>query len=389
MKNQKNVYTLKSRKSVAEFFKTFISILLTCLLGVGFGVFSYSIAKPVSDFIKEDRHTIIAESSAKESSNVEKVSETQEETVVSNIPKSVHAYTLSDNDLKSTKSLEAALSAEKLKMYNTVAVPLKLKGGKLNYSTKNNVVWYKEILNAGMTLDYIVSAIEKAGKNPAAYMDILNDNIYPKVYNEAGYKNEVDGSMWLDDTEENNGKPWLSPYSDTTKTYIQELSEEIASAGFEYIVAGGINYPNFTEDDERAIGSKVSSNDRRLELVAIANLMNSAISENESTMLLEISAYDYFTEKSEVYQPIILDPKLTVLDIDASKFYSVFSYVGGQVDFTGMPISDKILKICDIFKTSIGQDFIPCIVKEGMSDKQLQETITALMGAGYQTYIVK
>lgn len=389
MKNQKNVYTLKSRKSVAEFFKTFISILLTCLLGVGFGVFSYSVAKPVSDFIKEDRHTIIAESSAEESSNVEKVSETQEETVVSNIPKSVHAYTLSDNDLKSTKSLEAALSAEKLKMYNTVAVPLKLKGGKLNYSTKNNVVWYKEILNAGMTLDYIVSAIEKAGKNPAAYMDILNDNIYPKVYNEAGYKNEVDGSMWLDDTEENNGKPWLSPYSDTTKTYIQELSEEIASAGFEYIVAGGINYPNFTEDDERAIGSKVSSNDRRLELVAIANLMNSAISENESTMLLEISAYDYFTEKSEVYQPIILDPKLTVLDIDASKFYSVFSYVGGQVDFTGMPISDKILKICDIFKTSIGQDFIPCIVKEGMSDKQLQETITTLMGAGYQTYIVK
>lgn len=389
MKNQKNVYTLKSRKSVAEFFKTFISILLTCLLGVGFGVFSYSVAKPVSDFIKEDRHTIIAESSAEESSNVEKVSETQEETVVSNIPKSVHTYTLSDNDLKSTKSLEAALSAEKLKMYNTVAVPLKLKGGKLNYSTKNNVVWYKEILNAGMTLDYIVSAIEKAGKKPAAYMDVLNDNIYPKVYNEAGYKNEVDGSMWLDDTEENNGKPWLSPYSDTTKTYIQELSEEIASAGFEYIVAGGINYPNFTEDDERAIGSKVSSNDRRLELVAIANLMNSAISENESTMLLEISAYDYFTEKSEVYQPIILDPKLTVLDIDASKFYSVFSYVGGQVDFTGMPISDKILKICDIFKTSIGQDFIPCIVKEGMSDKQLQETITALMGAGYQTYIVK
>lgn len=389
MKNQKNVYTPKNRKSAAEFFKTIISILLICLLGAVFGVFSYSVAKPVSDFLKEDRHTIIAESSAVESSDVEKASETQEEVVVSNIPKSVHAYTLSDNDLKSTKSLEAALSAEKLKMYNTVAVPLKLKGGKLNYSTKNSVIWYKEILNAGMTLDYIVSAIEKAGKKPAACMDVLNDNIYPKVYNEAGYTNEVDGSMWLDDTEENNGKPWLSPYSDTAKTYIQELSEEIASAGFEYIIAGGINYPDFTEDDERAIGSEVSSNDRRLELVAIANLMNTAISENESTMLLEISAYDYFTEKSEVYQPIILDSKLTVLDIDASKFYSVFSYVGGQVDFTGMPISDKILKICDIFKTSIGQDFIPCVIKEGMTDKQLQETITALMGAGYQTYMIK
>ena len=389
MKNQKNVYTPKNRKSAAEFFKTLISILLICLLGAGFGVFSYSVAKPVSDFLKEDRHTIIAESSAVESSDAEKTTETQEEVVVSNIPKSVHAYTLSDNDLKSTKSLEAALSAEKLKMYNTVAVPLKLKGGKLIYSTKNSVIWYKEILNAGMTLDYIVSAIEKAGKKPAACMDVLNDNIYPKVYNEAGYTNEVDGSMWLDDTEENNGKPWLSPYSDTAKTYIQELSEEIASAGFEYIIAGGINYPDFTEDDERAIGSEVSSNDRRLELVAIANLMNTAISENESTMLLEISAYDYFTEKSEVYQPIILDSKLTVLDIDASKFYSVFSYVGGQVDFTGMPISDKILKICDIFKTSIGQDFIPCVIKEGMTDKQLQETITALMGAGYQTYMIK
>ena len=149
MKNQKNVYTPKNRKSAAEFFKTLISILLICLLGAGFGVFSYSVAKPVSDFLKEDRHTIIAESSAVESSDAEKTTETQEEVVVSNIPKSVHAYTLSDNDLKSTKSLEAALSAEKLKMYNTVAVPLKLKGGKLNYSQKTALYGIRKSLTPG------------------------------------------------------------------------------------------------------------------------------------------------------------------------------------------------------------------------------------------------
>lgn len=52
-----------------------------------------------------------------------------------------------------------------------------------------------------------------------------------------------EGMLWLDNSAQAGGKPWLNPYSPIARQYIQDLALEAVSLGYEQIVFSGLHFP--------------------------------------------------------------------------------------------------------------------------------------------------
>ena len=61
--------------------------------------------------------------------------------------------------------------------------------------------------------------------------------------NMAVYYRGQDGVLWLDNYPENNGKPWLNPYSVDAQDYIINITKELADIGFDRVIVYAVQYP--------------------------------------------------------------------------------------------------------------------------------------------------
>ena len=56
------------------------------------------------------------------------------------------------------------------------------------------------------------------------------------------YESE-DGVLWLDDSVDNGGKPWLNPYSDTAQKYVLDIIYDAVDFGADAIILDGLRFP--------------------------------------------------------------------------------------------------------------------------------------------------
>lgn len=71
--------------------------------------------------------------------------------------------------------------------------------------------------------------------------------------------------MWLDNSAEQGGKPWLNPYAKGTQAYILSLVREVADAGASMLVLSDYHFPAFSETNA-TFGSE-SNNISRTQLL--------------------------------------------------------------------------------------------------------------------------
>lgn len=87
-------------------------------------------------------------------------------------------------------------------------------------------------------------AMKQAGIVPVAELWAYRDPIaaYSDRTMAIGY-GASEGMLWLDNSAQAGGKPWLNPYSPTARQYIQDLALEVVSLGYEQIVFSGLHFP--------------------------------------------------------------------------------------------------------------------------------------------------
>lgn len=375
MRKKQNVY---KRKRDFHIFRTLSTVLFSVILVSFFALIGYSVAKPFGKVgeAKNDSSYLL---------DLDEFSAPSDDLSDTN---SIRAYWLSETEIKDIETLERMLDRIG-DTYNTAVIPLKISGGKLNYNSVNDGAAMADV-NSEIEIGDIIKAVKERGFKPAASLNTLNDNLYPKADKSSGFVYKDTGKLWYDDNEKKGGKAWLSPSASSTGTYLSSLTTEIASAGFEYIIATDAEYPQFSRIGLDAIGESVTNENRYLDLINVVNKTAAAAKSKNSEMWIEISAKEMFEGTCEVFQPIMLETDKTVLEINLDDFSGKVKCGSETVDFSGMSAAEKVEKVCDIAETYIYKtSFIPEITGKNLSTSDKNAAIESLKNMKYDSYIVR
>ncbi|MBQ5357036.1 MAG: hypothetical protein IIU57_02265, partial [Oscillospiraceae bacterium] len=192
-----------------------IGVIAAALFGIGW--FSY---EPLMQAINEKNKEIIQQDPVPEKPQEpayvpEEVEFLEKETVAVCVPEeklynSIDFYSF-------LKSLDEEVTA--------VVIDMKTKDGTVTYSS-NQV----SVANAGAShenaflLDSRIKAAKDMGFDVITRIYAFEDSTAPYNATDMAIRYESeDGILWLDDSVDNGGKPWLNPYSDTAQKYILDI----------------------------------------------------------------------------------------------------------------------------------------------------------------------
>lgn len=301
------------------------------------------------------------------------------------------AYKLPVSALTSAGALGDALNTAKENGYTAVIAVLKDKGGRIYYKTMSDMAKSDEMAVAGdMYAGQICAMIKAAGFTPIAQINLLEDNNRYGEARNGSYHFAGDNSTWLDNSVANGGKPWLSPFDTVTQSYAAYLSNEISTAGFEYVIFDGVTFPPFRNSDLNHIGDIVKSPDRYKALVNIANISAGAAEQNDTASIVMLSAADIIAGTSEAFKPSELNSHFIGVTYFAGDFGGTVVINGEETAFSELSAYDRAEAVFTEVKRLAGENMviIPAIRQAEFSQADFSDTISAIMAVGCDAYII-
>lgn len=374
----------------------FLSGSLTVLLIGGIGFLGYSLAEPIINYnqhkgdspesdMPEGTTTTAETTAAASETHTEVVTEAVTEADVKKT-ESYMAAALSEKDMSTIETLRAAL--EKIpgdSGIEYVEVPLKSRGGAVWYGTSVFEAQTSGAVMSSMTLGDIKAEIESKGFVPAASISVFDDSKLPAAYPETGYTKIPDGSQWLDESPENGGKPWASPYSQKAVDYNFNLVNEISAAGFEQVICSGLVFPDFSDSDLELLDEELGRNERCMAMISAANLLYSKALSNGASMLIEVEASDILSGNTDILQPMLLSSNNIILNIDLNELTDAEDTI---YDFNGTALenAEKCLGLVNDKLT----DFNTTIRLSGASltAAELLEIKDNIAEYGYDSFVI-
>ncbi len=389
------------KRRTQNFFKAlFVIILLAALVFIG-----YSVGQPIHDYFVNREETGSAEDDTApwtppvlpdESGDAgAEVTEAASETAASEEEKErdfdFSAYQLPESALLTSESFTTALENLKGSGYTAVVATLKAEGGKFYYKTTSQMALSDEDAIVGtMYSGQIASMIKNAGFIPIAKINLLEDHNLYGEYKMGSYHFEGSTSTWLDNSVENGGKPWLSPFDTDTQSFAAYLANEASSAGFEYVVFDGIVFPPFRNSDLNYIGSIVKAADKYKSLISLADIAAKAAETNDSGAVISVSAGDVLMGRSDVFKPAELTVKRVSAEYIPNEIENTAVINGEEVALSEMNAYDKAVAVFGEIKRLAGEDItiIPALRQTDFSQADFNDTITAFMDLGFDSYII-
>lgn len=303
----------KKRRSPA---RTVLNVILVILLLGAIAFLGYSVGKPITEYLgnrdSKQSEPVGSEpeqdSSPKTTPTSEKTPETTAATEAPAPPEAekkgilfVAAPTTKGFDEWLDEWIEYAVSGD----YYGLALDLVADGGKIGFATQNTLAVSSGAVAQNGIADLRAAAdrISEAGLLPYARVSLLSDHIASWFDKSVCYLFDNSTSTWLDDSVSNGGRPWISAFSQSAKTYISSLVTEISGAGFAGIIAGEVEFPPFRSSDLSYIGQSVKNPERYLALAEFSNAVQDALGSAKS-YAVEIDAEDIISGKSELLKAL-------------------------------------------------------------------------------------
>jgi len=373
------------------------SVGLTILLLGGLGFIGYSVAEPLVNYSKKkgDKDAVSPTSAVSTTENTEVTTTNPAETEPGIIPPQgveFEAYkgaALKETDLLNIEALELAIGRLPTGQgIEYIAVPLKISGGAVYYSSEVFYAGPAKAFPEMLTLEQIISAIEKAGYKPAAIVSTFNDNLLPVTDGSCGYRTYPTDEQWIDNDVAAGGKPWATPYSDLAVSYNADVVSEISSAGFKKIVCSDLVFPRFRQSDLEILNPELSTSARSMKMTAAANMFNDRILKNGSSMFIEVSAADIIMGNDDILQPMLLNVNTVVLDINIDELSSGVYTEDTVYDFSGT-VTEKAEKAVNMVEDELSEfNIVIRLSGNSCSMMDFVEARDSLVNKGYDSFIL-
>ncbi|MBQ8569589.1 MAG: hypothetical protein IJ446_10280 [Oscillospiraceae bacterium] len=305
--------------------------VILCIAGLAVLVFlGYSIGAPIHRYFEERKaeKELVAEEADEETNEVsettaasETVTEQASQVIYNPVdipPEEIsseensadeaaefRAGTVSLDVMTDRDQLMAELEALKSEGCTAAVFTLKAEGGSFYYNTQSSFASFADgIVKSEIYAEDFAAAAKEAGLIPIAAISLLEDHNTYGTKSFGSYKT-VDGDVWYDD----EGRSHLSPYDTNTVDYIADISSEIASAGFEYIICRDVSYPDFSLEDYSQVGEALAFGDRYTALVRVCNAAYNKAVDQGCNIIIEVNAAELIEGKAEVIAPDELECK--------------------------------------------------------------------------------
>lgn len=244
IKHHKRIY----RRSAGSIILRVLVIVaaVAVLFGLGWALYA-----PVSSWIgqRQSNHDAPTIGTSDQTSDTD-TQQTEEETSAEapsvsqeNTVTSMTAY-LPIETIAEPQLLASALQSAADAGYDSIMFDLKSADGTVNYA-----ISYNELTDARVTrqnpidLNAVAEQIRQAGLIPVASIWTFRDNLYPSANNAASTYYQDSDFLWVDNSPEKGGKPWMNPFSQAAQDYIRKLVDDACTAGFRSIVLQGVQFP--------------------------------------------------------------------------------------------------------------------------------------------------
>ena len=244
IKHHKRIY----RRSAGSIILRVLVIVaaVAVLFGLGWALYA-----PVSSWIgqRQSNHDAPTIGTSDQTSDTD-TQQTEEETSAEapsvsqeNTVTSMTAY-LPIETIAEPQLLASALQSAADAGYDSIMFDLKSADGTVNYA-----ISYNELTDARVTrqnpidLNAVAEQIRQAGLIPVASIWTFRDNLYPSANNAASTYYQDSDFLWVDNSPEKGGKPWMNPFSQAAQDYIRKIVDDACTAEFRSIVLQGVQFP--------------------------------------------------------------------------------------------------------------------------------------------------
>lgn len=289
-------------------------------------------------------------------------------------------------DLSAYYSFLASLDKE----VTAVVIDMKTAAGEVTY--KSNQVSVQNVGAAAENAIDLASYIDtarRAGYDVIARIYAFEDSTAP--YNSADmairYESE-DGVLWLDDSVDNGGKPWLNPYSDTAQKYVLDIVYDAVDLGVDAILLDGVRFPEENAAMDYAYFGVGTEETGRGEILArFAKRVYSAVVTSGTDVLVAFDGHAVVTGDTAVYGG-------SPMGFDADGFapyINLGDFVGGKnVKFGELP-ADATELMRDIYGALAlleGTKTMPIFYCTGLTKGQVRSAARAAGDLGAVGYIM-
>ena len=356
-----------------------IAVISVCLFAIGW--FSY---EPLMEAINEKNKDIIQQEPVPEKPQ-EPVFVPEEEEF---LEKETVAVVVPEEKLYSSIDYHGFLKSLGEEV-TAVVIDVKTQTGTVTYvsdqvSVKNAGASHEKAVNLGMR----IKTAKDLGFDVVARIYAFEDSTAPYNATDMAIRyGSADGILWLDDSVDNGGKPWLNPYSDTAQKYILDIIYDTVDAGADAILLEGVRLPE-DEGMEYAYFGGSSEETSASEIIAqFCKRVYSATVITETDLILGFESYEFVTD-SGVYgeDPFALSadgfaPAIDIDDFIGEKFSDDFYFRRKPDDIT-----EVFAKVYESFGNIAGMKILPVLDFEGFKKEEtagIFEYLTEKGAAGW------
>ncbi len=268
---------------------------------------------------------------------------------------------------------------------SAVVLDLKDGSGAVTYrSPQASVAEYGTQAENAADLASRIEAARSAGCGVIARIWCFEDHTAPSGCYEGAVKyGSADGVLWLDDSAEKGGRPWLNPCSDTARKYVLDVVCDAVNFGADAVVLEGLRFP-----PDPGVQYAWFSNGSFDRLETLTSFTELAAAEAEKQSVPVLAAYDaslVVLGSTSVYggSPATLPASgyAPVLD-----FASLAGAAGlsGALAYQTLPADFSAAAGALIDALGYGKDnlLLPFVETEGLSEEDLAAVLAALREKG-------
>lgn len=381
--------TLYGHKPVSKTRKI-VALVITIIFAILLVFFGYCIGEPIYNYIKNPPETNPNVWTPPEITDVVIENTSSDSKIDPVSSREWSAYALRPVDMLNEELFVSAVDSAKNAGYTSVLVPLKIEGGEIYYATKANIALLNgEIVKSKLELSDICKTIKRSGLMPIASISVLNDNLSPVNESDVGFVIQESGVLWYDDYINVGGKPWISPFSVSSKKYLSQISDEVSLAGFDAVLISDIAFPEFEESDFVEIGDIIRNEELRGTVLYETALI---FSDCASFTIYRTYASEIINNEDEFLEKTDYMPPFTTVavEFDYGSIENKVIYNDEEFILSEMNIYERTTVISKVVSSKFDNvELIPIVFSDEMMQGDIDEVIRALSELGYEKYIIE
>ena len=224
--------------------KLWICILLLIGLAVFVGI---SMADPIRDFLAGDFVQRTPESSSAESS-LTPLPEVEPAPTPQGTPAAFDSLVMVEVSRESLtlENIESLIAEVRSAGANAVVVELKAADGTLYFRSQNELARAADAVSLSpVDLRTMTGLLREEGIETVALLEAFRDDTAHQGSTDSYIRYDPNPDMlWLDESADNGGMPWLDPYSEAAQQYVIDLAGELAEMGVGHILLASAQFPD-------------------------------------------------------------------------------------------------------------------------------------------------